>query len=519
MSNELEKPIAVEDTPQMDDTTPINTIVQQESDKKDGGEGFDALLIEEACLSWSEDEERAIVRKMDVQIIPWISAMYLLSFLDRVNIGNAKVVNSNTSGIGSLEADLGLVGDQYNWALSIFFVGYVIFEVPSNLMLKRVRPSRWLARIMVSWGLFAALLAASVNFASIMIFRLLLGIMEAGLFPGILFYLSFWFRKHEYARRMSWFFSAASAAGAFGGLLAFGIARLDGVGNLAGWRWVFLIEGLPTILFGVATWWVLPDFPSTAKFLSERQRKIANERLRRENVDPDEVDFSWQQFTTTVSDVKVWIWMLLYLSQLIPLYSFSFFLPSIVRGLNFSSLNAQAMSSPPFLMACIASVASGFSSDYFKDRSSHVIAGLALGSISFWLLAFIRNTAAQYALTILCAMGIYPSVPPILSWVSNNVTGSTGAGVALAMVVGFGNIGGAIAGQVYKSSDAVNFYQTGHIVNGSLTIVGICLTIAQRMYLVHLNKKREEGEKLVAEEENGDGGFVTVNNPRFRWQL
>ncbi|KAI8801779.1 major facilitator superfamily domain-containing protein [Cladochytrium replicatum] len=512
MAEEKEKTVEAHAT----EETPIATIVQSESEKKHDSYEVE---IEETTLSWSESEEQLIVRKMDKNIIPWVTVMYLLSFLDRVNIGNAKVVNSNAAGVGSMEADLGLTGDQYNWALSIFFVGYVIFEVPSNLMLKRVRPSRWLARIMVTWGLFAALLAASVNFASLMIFRLLLGIMEAGLFPGILFYLSFWYRKHEYARRMSWFFAAASASGAFGGLLAFGIARLDGAAGLAGWRWVFLLEGLPTILFGVATWWVLPDFPSTAKFLTDRERKIANERLKRENVDPDEVEFSWHQFTSTVSDAKVWIWMILYISQLIPLYSFSFFLPSIVRGLGFTSLNAQAMSSPPFLMACLASVASGFSSDYFKDRSSHVMFGLGVGSISFWLLAFVRGTAAQYALTIICAMGIYSSIPPILSWVSNNVTGSTGAGVALAMVVGFGNIGGAIAGQVYKSSDAANFYQTGHIVNGSLTIVGIVLALLQRLYLISLNKKRAEAEKLLSPEENPETLFVTADSPRFRWQL
>ncbi|KAI8813523.1 major facilitator superfamily domain-containing protein [Cladochytrium replicatum] len=492
------------------DAATEETLIATESESEKKDDSYE-VQINETPLSWSDLEEIVIVRKMDKNIIPWVTAMYLLSFLDRVNIANA-------AGVGSMEGDLGLTGDQYNWALSIFFVGYVIFEVPSNLMLKGVRPSRWLARILVTWGIFAALLAASLLSWSSVSFSVL------------------WKQASSQASCFTCRSGTVSTSthvacpGSLqllrqlvlsGGLLAFGIARLDGAGGLAGWRWVFLLEG----------------GKNNVIILNDRERKIANERLKRENVDPHEVEFSWHQFTSTVSDVKVWIWMILYISQLIPLYSFSFFLPSIVRGLGFTSLNAQAMSSPPFLVACLASVASGYSSDHLKDRSLHAMFGMLqlaqFGKLRIRLKHFIR---AGYCLNLFLAARFRPQHGYSICthhhlrnggllhhspnrWVSNNVSGSTGAGVALAMVVGFGNIGGAIAGQVYKSSDAINFYQTSHIVNGSLTIVGILLVLIQRLYLISLNKKRAEAEKSLSLEGNPQTSFVTADSPRFRWQL
>ncbi|KAJ1547200.1 hypothetical protein HK096_004026 [Nowakowskiella sp. JEL0078] len=377
---------------------------------------------------------------------------------------------------------------------------------------------------MVSWGICAACLAAVNNFASLFIVRCLLGVMEAGLFPGVLFYLSFWYRKHELARRMSWFFAAASGAGAFGGVLAFGIAQMGGVLGLKGWQWVFLIEGIPTALFGIATWFVLPDFPSTAKFLTEDERKLATARLKLDHVDADEKEFSWPQFKATVTDIKVWGWMFAYIGVLVPLYSLSFFIPSINKSLGFTSLQAQAMSSPPFLAACVASIGAGFSSDYFKDRSSHVMTGAAVSSIGFFLLSVVRSAPALYALTIISAMGTFMMVPCILSWVicvnqvSNNMNGSTRGATAMAMVVGFGNIGGVIAGQVYRSTDAPT-YQLGHTINGGFAAWAFVWALIVRLHLANLNKKRAAAESTAPTKSEDGNLLIGDEDPKFRYQL
>ncbi|KAI8814248.1 major facilitator superfamily domain-containing protein [Cladochytrium replicatum] len=472
-------------TEQANATENVDLAEPASDDKKRVDSVVDVDIVDEkAAFMISEADEKAIVRKMDINIIPWLTVMYFLSFLDRVNIGNARVLKSNSAGVGEMEVTLGLTGDQYNWCVSVFFIGYVIFEVPSNLLLKKLRPSRWLARIMVTWGILASCLGAVNNFESLLAVRLLLGIAEAGLFPGALFYLSFWYRKHEYARRMSWFYSAASGAGAFAALLATGISYMDGAGGLPGWRWVFILEGLPTIVIGFLVWFFLPDFPSTAKFLSESQRKMAIERLKAEGTDADEVEFSKEQFIGAVTDIKVWLWMFNYLSMVVPVYSISFFLPTINRGLGFVAIQAQAMSAPPFIAACIASLVVGYTSDKFRDRSLHLTGGLIMASISFWCLAFVRNNAANYFLTIMATMSLYGSIPAILSWVSNNSQGSTYGATAMAMVVAFGNIGGIVGGQVYRVADAPS-YQMGHTINASLlTALPLPMTVVLLFALI-----------------------------------
>lgn len=170
-----------------------------------------------------------------------LALLYLLSFLDRGNIGNAK--------IEGLQEDLGLTNDQYNWCLTCFFFTYAAFEVPSNLILKRLRPSVWLPAIMVAWGVVMTLMGVVQNYAGLMSARIFLGVTEAGLFPGVAYYLTNWYKREEIQLRQAMFFSAASVAGAFSGLLAFGIGKMDGVGGYEGWRWIFILEGKPSKYF------------------------------------------------------------------------------------------------------------------------------------------------------------------------------------------------------------------------------------------------------------------------------
>jgi MFS family permease len=190
---------------------------------------------------------------MDMRLIPMLALLYLLSFLDRTapssqgpgpctdngytggNIGNAK--------IEGLQEDLGLTDDQYNWCLTAFFFTYAAFEVPSNLMLKKVRPSIWLPAIMVAWGIVMTLMGIVHNYAGLLSARIFLGVTEAGLFPGVAYYLTNWYKREEIQLRQAMFFSAASVAGAFSGLLAFAIGKMEGVGGLHGWQWIFILEG------------------------------------------------------------------------------------------------------------------------------------------------------------------------------------------------------------------------------------------------------------------------------------
>lgn len=253
------------------------------------------------------------------------------------NIGNAK--------IEGLQEDLGLLGYQYNWCLTAFFFTYAAFEVPSNLLLKRLRPSRWLPTIMVAWGLVMTLMGLVQNYHGLLVARLFLGVAEAGLYPGVAaslallissvmmlssrapklvaytcadepwhiqYYLTMWYCRHEIQFRQALFFSAASVAGAFSGLLAFGISKMDGVGDLAGWRWIFILEGIATVLVAFASFWLLHDFPETAAFLTEDERAFVVYRLRYQGQSAGAAqvaqadEFRWKYVGQAFADWQIW---------------------------------------------------------------------------------------------------------------------------------------------------------------------------------------------------------------------
>jgi|TARA_R110002003_G_scaffold144_5_gene13357 MFS family permease len=266
-----------------------------------------------SMASFAHLDEKKILRKMDLRLIPMLALLYLLSFLDRGNIGNAK--------IEGLQEDLGMSGAQYNWCLTVFFFTYAAFEVPSNLLLKKLRPSVWLPTIMVAWGVVMTLMGIVQSYEGLLIARIFLGVTEAGLFPGVAYYITMWYARHEAQFRQALFFSAASVAGAFSGLLAFGIAHMDGVGNLAGWRWIFILEGILTVVVAIVAYFTLFDFPETASFLTEEERAFVVYRLKYQDF-KDEAEagavrvaqddtFQWKFVKSAFLDWQIWtnIWV------------------------------------------------------------------------------------------------------------------------------------------------------------------------------------------------------------------
>ncbi|KAJ3175221.1 hypothetical protein HK101_010711 [Irineochytrium annulatum] len=429
--------------------------------------------------------ERTLLRKLDLNLVPLVALLYLICFLDRVNIGNARAVGLDKTGYGDMERALGMTWNgAYNWALSIFFFGYVLFEVPSNLVLKRVTPRVWIARIMVTWGICASALAFANNWAAIMVIRFFLGCCEAGFFPGILFYLSFWYAKKEYTFRVSVFFAASSLAGAFSGLFAYYLSQVQ-MGYISTWRAIFFWEGVPAILFSGLCYFCLPNFPQTARFLTEEEREFAVERLKKDGIDPTDHSFSWPDLRSTLMDVRVWIYMVLYLTILTPTYGVSFFLPTIIKNLGFSALNAQLLSTPPYILACIVVIAACFSADYHQERSFHLMGAAVCSMVGFFGLAYVRNVSqwVLFTFTCLAVIGAYTSIPLSLGWLSNNYQVSqTKAATAIAMMVGFGNIGGVLGPQIYQPTEAQAGYPRGHTIMGCMAVLTFVLTAVMRFY-------------------------------------
>ncbi|CZT49129.1 related to allantoate permease [Rhynchosporium secalis] len=425
-------------------------------------------------------ETKKLLRKLDLHLIPFLALFYLLCFLDRTNVGNARLVH--------MEADLKMKGLDYNIALAIFFPFYVLAEIPSNMMMKRFRPSIWLTVIMVSWGLVMTCMGFVHNFSGLLACRVFLGICEGGLFPGISYFITMWYRRSECGFRMALFFSAATAAGAFGGLLARGISEMNGVGGKAGWAWIFILEGLLTLFIGAFSCWTVQDYPATATFLTTPERIEVERRLSGDNGLSDE--FHVKYAIQALRDWKIWVKMFITMGLFTPLYSVALFLPTIINNLGYSNNTAQLMTVPPYAVACLVTIAGNYAADKAGQRGIFLLGFQAMAIVGLLLLVSNGVSHVQYAGTFFAASGIYTMVPMITAWTSNNIGGSLKRGVGIAMQVGFGNLGGAISGFVYLSKDKPRFI-TGHSVLITLISMSFVLTSFMTIYYRRENARRD----------------------------
>jgi MFS family permease len=342
-------------------------------------------------------QDRKLMWKVDLWLIPWLSLLYLLSFLDRTNIGNAR--------LAGMEDDLDMVQGDYNVALTIFFVSYAFFEPITNGLLKRLTPRIFFTGIIIAWGAVMTLMGLCHNFSGLLAARFFLGVAEAGLYPGVNYYLGCWYKSSEIGARAAIFFSAAALAGSFGGLLAAAIAKMDGIGGRPGWAWIFILEGLATVIVGAFCWWMVFDWPDTARFLTEDERIRVQRRLIMDRQGRTAEDFDKRHIWAALKDWKTYGYAVIYMGCLMPLYAFSLFLPTILRGMGHVGTKAQLLSVPPYACAALLTVIVGFVADRTKCRGYCNIATVLIGIIGFIMLLASANPQVQYGAVFLGAMG------------------------------------------------------------------------------------------------------------------
>ncbi|KAF7732039.1 hypothetical protein EC973_007144 [Apophysomyces ossiformis] len=357
----------------------------------------------------------------------------------RSNIGNAK--------LGGLENDLGLTKTEYQWALSIFYFGYVIFDLPSNIVMRRWRPSYWLALLMGSWGAVATAMAACHNFAGLAASRFLLGVFEAGK--------------------------------------------------------LFIIEGAPSIILSAFAAWYLPNSPETAKFLTDEEREYAVNRLAIDAGASNDHSWSWKQVASVFSDWKTYAFMAIYILGTSALQGVTLFLPSIIAGMGtWSKPVAQALTTPPYFMAFLATLAIGYSSDKFFERAYHMIGINVLAIAGFLMLMLIphSNVPAHYAAACLVTVSVYANVAVKVAWFNNNFGGLTRRAVASAAIVSVGTCGGIIGGQMYYDPP---LYFGGNAMALAFVAAQTILVVIVRILLARENKRRS----ALTQEEKSDEVF------------
>lgn len=430
------------------------------------------------------EQEKALYRKIDLRLMPILASMYLLSFLDRGNIGNAK--------LQGLVKQLDLTGNKYNIALTMYFISYTLFECPANLVLKRLRPSRFLPFITVLWGTIVTLMGLVKTYPQLVGVRVCLGFAEAGLFPGVVYFLSIWYPRSMYQFRVGLFFGAASLAGAFSGLLAYAISFMSGTDGLLGWSWIFILEGIATVVVGIIAFFVMVDFPSTAKFLTPEERAYVIWRKKYDNSSVGEEEhFSMRHISAAFTDWQVWLHILVYMSIVGPLYGISLFLPSIIHTFGFSTAVSQLLTVPPYIVATVTVYAFALWSDRIQRRSPFILAGLCMLLIGFSINISNASPGVKYFGTFFCVTGSYAAFPGVVSWLGNNLAGQYKRGVGMALHIGIGNFSGAIASNVFRTQDAPR-YILGHGI--MLMFVGIgFVTIPIILLTYHrINRARDE---------------------------
>ncbi|KAE8410140.1 major facilitator superfamily domain-containing protein [Aspergillus pseudocaelatus] len=468
---------------------------------------------EEVTPTYSVEMESRILRKMDLRIIPMLAVLYLLAFLDRGNVGNAKIE-------GLLE-DLNMTGPQYNWCLTVFFFTYAAFELPSNLLLKKMRPSRWLPLLMVAWGIVMTLMGVVHNYAGLLSTRIFLGVAEAGLYPGVAYYITMWYPRHRAQFRQALFFSAASIAGAFSGLLAYGIAKMDGVGGYAGWRWIFILEGLLTIVVAFIAPFAIHDSPETAKFLTEEERKFVIHMLRIQNTGgtSEATEFRMKYVIDALLDWQIYVSIIVYWGITCPLYGISLFLPSIIKDLGYTSSTAQLLTVPIYITAAVVAVITAWLSDRRKQRSPFVL--FFMGLIAAGFIIVLASTGrgvpgVVYFGVFVSVIGIYPSFPGNITWLSANLAGDYKRASGMAIQIGLGNLAGAMASNFYRSQDAPN-YILGHALELGFCVAGMIAAVILRLSYQIINRKRDRmdvtGYDEAEMEKMGD------RSPMFRYML
>jgi MFS family permease len=324
--------------------------------------------------------------------------------------------------VQGLEEDLGLVGEQFNTAISVLFAGYIALQIPSNLILTRVQPRFYLSGCMALWGVVSGCTALVQDFNGLVICRFFLGVLEAPFFPGAIFLLSAWYTPRELATRTAVLYSGSLLSGGFGGLVGAGVQYgLNGAKGLESWRWLFIIEGAATVFLSLASMFILPNFPSTTNWLSDEERTMAVYRLNKESGSRDEERGPiLQGIKLAVADYKVWLFAIIILTKT-SAAAVTSFIPTLVKTLDYPQVETLLLVAPPYVFAAIASMALSMNSDRVQERYLHLVVPLVVGIIGYIIAASTQTLAPRYFSLFLMLSGVYGGFNVGLAWLSSTV--------------------------------------------------------------------------------------------------
>ena len=417
--------------------------------------------------------EAATYKKVGWRLIPFLLLCYVVAYLDRVNVGFAKL---------QMLQDLQFSDTVYGLGAGIFFIGYFLFEVPSNVILHRVGARVWIARIMVTWGLISAGMMFVESVTSFYVMRFLLGVAEAGFFPGIILYLTYWYPAARRARMTALFMSAIALSGVIGGPLSGWIMQsFAGVGGLKGWQWLFVLEGLPSVAVGIATLFYLDDSIDGAKWLTSPEKELLKRNIVAENASKQDLSIG-----AVFKDGRVWLMSLIYFSFVMGLYGVSFWLPTIIKATGVKdALQIGMLTAIPYGAAVVAMIFVSRSADRTGERRWHVAVPGLLGAVGLVLsVTWGQNTVLAMTALTLATMGILTTLPLFWSLPTSFLAGA-GAAAGIALINSVGNLAGFVSPfAVGWLKDMTQSTNAGMYLLAASLVVGAMLTLSVPARLV-----------------------------------
>ena len=400
------------------------------------------------------------------RLIPFLFLLYIVAYLDRINVGFASL---------QMNRALGFSAATYGLASGIFFLGYVAFEIPSNMVLARVGARPWIARIMVTWGIVSAATMFVRSAEMFGVLRFLLGVAEAGFFPGIIFYLTRWVPSAERARTIAALMTATLSAGIIGGPVSGALLNLDGLAGLAGWQWLFLLEGVPAVILGLVVLVVLTERPEDARWLPSTQKAALVERLRDET---SERSSRTRTAGAALGDRRTWLLSVVYFTIPVALYAVGFFLPQIIQGSYAGGdFGIGVLSAIPYLAGAVAMVLAGRHSDRTGERRWHVAIAALTSGVGFVAAALVHGLIPSMVALSVAMAGLASIFGPFWT-LATSFVGGAGAAAGIALINSVGNIGGFVGPYLLGYvKDRTNSFSTGLILIGVVVIAGGLLVL------------------------------------------
>ncbi|TXT04716.1 uncharacterized protein COLE_07535 [Cutaneotrichosporon oleaginosum] len=451
-------------------------------------------------------------RKIDWRLIPVLGAVYSISLIDRNNLSFARAANNlqmmkdlqmTTANNGYGEFSISGI------ASLVFFIPYILLEVPSQMGLRKYGVRHWLGAAVVAWGIVTIGMGFVKNRHGLAGLRALLGVFEAVLFPGGSFLISCWYPRHEMAQRMSWFYSTSIAVTGFAAILSWCMSHLDLKGGLRGWSWIFVIWGLVTVVVGAVAWVFLVDFPDKATFITEEQRHWVKTRINRDRGDAVADKITWPKFFRYAGDLKIWLFAYIFMGTTLGAYQIAFFLPAILASMGFTNMEIQLLVCPVYVWAVVPAMISARLSDRFRVRGPVLLANnvcLVIGATIFWKLPLTQKGARLFGV-FLAFGGITALIPMIVSWSQTSVRRQSKRGFSSALVVAFGGVGGILASVAFMEREAKAGYPTGMTLSIALQSSNVVGILGLMAWFKYQNGRADRGVVVLEESES------------FRYQL